>query len=87
MTKLRTGRRVGVHLYEQTGEHPSNWDPPVGTVFTPELATEIVTAYNAVARIRELHTPDHGGPDNTPYCRTCRTDEYPCPTLRALEDQ
>ena len=99
MTKLRTGRKVGVHLYEQTGPNPSDWDPPVGTVFTEELATEIVTALNAIERIRELHRPHNCNTDHikasTPVpcvndgaCRGCGEPAgYECRTIRALEDQ
>lgn len=85
--KLRTGRKVGRTLYEQRGPHPSDSDPLIGLMDTPELAQRVVNAVNAVARIRELHTPDHAGPDNTPQCNTCRTGTWPCPTLRALEGQ
>ena len=57
MTRLRQGRRVGVHLYEQTGPEPADSDPPVGTVFTPELAATIVAAVNAA------HDRTNGGYD------------------------
>lgn len=86
MKKLRAGRRVGVHLYLQEGPEPADTDPPVGTVFTEELAARIVEAVNAVARIRELHHPERRGPDSTPYCNACGR-MMPCPTIRILEDQ
>ena len=57
MTHLRTGRKVGLHLYEQTGPNPADDDPPVGTVFTPELAATIVAAVNAA------HDRTNGGYD------------------------
>lgn len=57
MTHLRTGRKVGLHLYEQTGPEPADTDPPVGTVFTPELAATIVAAVNAA------HDRTQGGHD------------------------
>jgi len=43
---LRQGRRVGQHLYVQTGPEPSDDDPPIGSVFTPEWAAALVKAYN-----------------------------------------
>lgn len=54
MTHLRTGRKVGLHLYEQQGDSPADSDPPVGTVFTEELAATIVSAVNA------LHDRENG---------------------------
>jgi hypothetical protein len=47
--KLRVGRRVPVHLYEQLGSEPSDDDPPVGTALTAELAARIVQAVNGPA--------------------------------------
>lgn len=44
--KLRQGRRVPRHLYEQQGPEPADSDPPVGMVDTPELAATIVQAVN-----------------------------------------
>lgn len=87
MTKLRRGRKVGRTLYEQQGAEPSDSDPIIGLVDTPQWAAHIVYAVNATHRIRELHTPTHDGPDNTPQCGTCRTGAWPCPTTQALEDQ
>ena len=46
MTKLRQGRRVSRHLYEQQGPEPADTDPPIGMVDTPELAAKIVKAVN-----------------------------------------
>lgn len=57
MTHLRTGRKVGLHLYEQQGDSPADSDPPVGTVFTEELAATIVSAVNA------QHDRENGGYD------------------------
>lgn len=44
----RTGRRVGCHLYAQAGPEPSDDDPPIGTLFTAELAAEACAAHNAM---------------------------------------
>lgn len=38
-----------------------------------------------LAAVRKIHTPVHGGPDNGPTCRACRTAVWPCPTLQAAE--
>lgn len=101
MKKLRVGRRVGVHLYLQQGPEPADTDPPIGTVFTPELAARIVEAVNGAdtklvqvasqladtrARIRELHQPVPGPGIHLKQCNTCRDQTYPCPTIRAIEE-
>lgn len=44
--RLRTGRKVSRTLYEQLGPEPSDADPVVGLVDTPELAAEIAAAVN-----------------------------------------
>jgi hypothetical protein len=49
MTRLRTGRKVGRTIYRQLGAEPSDDDPIVGLVDTPELAAEIVAAVNRPA--------------------------------------
>jgi hypothetical protein len=46
LMRLRQGRRVPVHLYEQLGPEPADTDPPVGTALTAELAERIVAAVN-----------------------------------------
>lgn len=96
--KLRTGRKVGRTLYEQRGPHPSDSDPLIGLMDTPELAQQVVTAVNAMARIRELHAPvtEQVQIRIRTFCSHCRAEgdygysepaEWPCPTIRALEDQ
>ena len=81
----RVGRKLGRTLYERKyTDHPSDDDRFVGIMDTREDARRVVDAVNAVARIRELHAPVHGGPDNGATCRICRTATWPCPTLRAL---
>lgn len=45
-TVLRTGRKVHRTIYEQQGEQPSDDDPLVGVMDTPELAQAVVQAYN-----------------------------------------
>lgn len=42
----RVGRHEPVHLYAQLGPEPSDSDPPLGTLFTAELAAEAVAARN-----------------------------------------
>lgn len=74
--RLRQGRRVPRHLYAQQGPHPSDTDPPVGMVDTPDLAARIVEAVNECAdpdpeaeraRIRDaiLAEIDDHDPDGT----------------------
>jgi len=43
----RTGRKVGRTVYLQLGDEPSDDDPLIGVMDTPELADAAVTAYNA----------------------------------------
>lgn len=50
--KFRAGRKVARTLYHQQGPEPSDSDPIVGLVDTPEIAEEIVTAVNAHERAR-----------------------------------
>ena len=57
MTKLRQGRSVGRTLYHQQGPEPSEDDPIIGMVDTPELAATIVAAVNA------QHDRENGGYD------------------------
>lgn len=44
--RLRVGRRVPIHLYQQTGPDPSDDDPPAGTMLTAELAAHAAAAVN-----------------------------------------
>ena len=55
--RLRQGRRVGRTLYHQQGPEPSEDDPIIGMVDTPELAATIVAAVNA------QHNRETGGYD------------------------
>jgi hypothetical protein len=50
----RQGRHEGVHLYAQPGPKPSDSDPPLGTLFTEELAAEAVAAHNAALSLSWL---------------------------------
>jgi hypothetical protein len=43
----RTGRRKGRHLYAQLGSEPSDDDPELGMMDSPELAAEACEAHNA----------------------------------------
>ncbi len=45
--RWRTGRRVGRTVYAQAGPYPSDDDPLIGTMDTPELAEAAVRAHNA----------------------------------------
>ena len=88
----RTGRKVGRTIYRQTGPTPSDTDPLIGIMDTPEDAKRVVDAVNAIARIRELHKPKELSNGYSPFyvCSHCQPDEeswhvdYPCPTIRAL---
>lgn len=43
----RTGRRNSFTIYAQTGPEPSDDDPFLGSLNTPEAAAEAVRAHNA----------------------------------------
>ena len=53
--KLRQGRRVGRTLYHQQGPEPSEDDPIIGMVDTPELAATIVAAVNGQPDLSTSH--------------------------------
>jgi hypothetical protein len=42
----RVGRKVGRTIYMQLGEQPSDDDPLIGVMDTPELAAVVVRAVN-----------------------------------------
>lgn len=42
----RVGRKVGRTIYAQLDDEPSDHDPLIGTMDTPELATAAVEAHN-----------------------------------------
>ena len=90
--KLRVGRRVGRTLYEQQGAEPSDSDPIIGLVDTPQWAAYNLYAVNAVKRLREQHQPRHISEDDI-ACSHCHgmgagdTAPYPCPTIQTLEEQ
>jgi len=44
--RWRTGRKVGRTIYRQVGEEPSNDDPLIGVMDTPEWAALVVDAVN-----------------------------------------
>jgi hypothetical protein len=46
--RLRTGRKVGRTVYRQLGDEPSDADPLVGVMDTPELAARVVEAVNGL---------------------------------------
>lgn len=56
----RTGRRVGRTIYEQRGPEPSDADPLIGVMDTPELAARVVEAVNGAADI--IDSPETGYP-------------------------
>ena len=39
----------------------------------------------AIQRVRELHKTGKAYLDDQPMCIHCRTVEYPCPTIKALD--
>jgi hypothetical protein len=43
----RTGRKVGRTIYAQMGPEPSDDDPLIGVMDTPDLAALVVLAVNA----------------------------------------
>lgn len=45
--KWRVGMKVGRTIYEQQGDEPSESDPLIGLMDTPELAAQAVAAVNA----------------------------------------
>jgi hypothetical protein len=47
--RWRTGRKVGRTIYAQLGPEPSDDDPLIGVMDTPELAAEAVRTRNACA--------------------------------------
>lgn len=57
--KLRQGRRVGRTLYHQQGPEPSEDDPIIGMVDTPELAATIVAAVNGQPDLSTSHKEAH----------------------------
>jgi len=41
----------------------------------------------AIQRVRELHKPGSAYLDDQPMCIHCRTVEFPCPTIKALDGE
>jgi hypothetical protein len=50
----RTGRTVGRTIYAQGGPRPTPNDPLIGTMDTPELATEVVRTHNQRLTIERM---------------------------------
>lgn len=48
--KWRVGRKVGRTIYVQLGEEPSDRDPLIGMMDTPEIAALAVRGVNALLR-------------------------------------
>ena len=44
--RMRVGRKVGRTIYEQYGPEPTDDDPLIGVMDTPELAAEVVKSVN-----------------------------------------
>lgn len=63
-TRVRTGTARPEHLYLQLGGAPSPSDPPIGTMFTPELgelaASALAAAHPDGLVLSEL-LPGEGG--------------------------
>ena len=57
----RTGRKVGRTIYARRGAAPSDDDPLIGVMDTPELAAEAVRAHNSALLDRAF---DPGRQDN-----------------------
>lgn len=94
--KFRTGRKVGRTLYVQINDHPDDMDLLIGIVDTTDQANIIVTAVNAVARLRALHKPvtERRQIHTLTLCGHCQAEgaygyaepvEWPCPTIRAID--
>lgn len=47
MDRWRTGRKVGRTIYQQLGPEPSDDDPLIGVMDTPDLAALAVEAVNS----------------------------------------
>lgn len=54
----RTGRKVGRTIYAQMGPEPSDDDPLIGVMDTPDLARLVVRAVNAT--LSDLAPGDEG---------------------------
>lgn len=70
--RLRQGRRVPNHLYEQFGPEPTDDDPPVGFITDPALAAILVRAFNAEHARHEGNALAAFGEDIV-YCRWRRS--------------
>ena len=46
---------------------------------------KFIQAQEAVERVRELHKSGKAYLDDQPMCIHCRTVEFPCPTIKALD--
>lgn len=88
--RYRNGRKVGINIYRQIGDEPSDADEPVGVVWdSPELAAAFVDAMNAVADgwLRAAQPVDAGTKGHT------MTDDEPAehpmtePLNRLTEEQ
>ena len=54
----RVGRKVGRTIYIQRGAEPSDDDPLIGVMDTPDLAREAVDAFNWVSSLRDAPDVD-----------------------------
>jgi hypothetical protein len=50
--RWRTGRKVGRTIYAQLGAEPSDEDPLIGVMDTPQLASAAVAEHNAARKVR-----------------------------------
>ena len=48
--RWRTGRKIGRTIYAKTGPEPSDSDPLIGVMDTPELAAAACAAHNIALR-------------------------------------
>jgi NAD-dependent dihydropyrimidine dehydrogenase PreA subunit len=47
----------------------------------------IISMAEAIERVRELHKSGKAYLDDQPMCIHCRTVEFPCPTIKALDGE
>ena len=77
-----TAKRDAVLMHHRGFDHRKSAYKPSTAEY--EMAERIVELEAAIERVRALHNtyPDY----KARWCRHCATQEWPCPTLRALEE-
>jgi hypothetical protein len=64
----RVGRRVSRTIYQQLGPEPSDADPLIGVMDSPEIASHAVVAHNEQGRHR-FGRPHRFAADTQPLCQ------------------